>query len=677
MADALWRATVYVSVCQLHLCDNVLLTDPLAAEHVKKSPTGHWGTVPGTAWALTHVALASGQCDARMLIPLLGAGHAGVVQLSVNWLTGQLAEIRPKFSLDAPGLAALASGFPDVDGLGAETCPGLFAGDFLGGRLGGCLPFAQGAGLESPGRITVPVIGDGECETPTTAASWLAHAALGATKVLPIVHVNGYRMGATSLLGTLTDDGLRAWAEGLGWHAAVVSVDNGSLEEHTRFHEALLNAVATVDRGQPMMVLLRCLKGWGGPSMVGGRAVLGTANAHKTPLTEARTDEDQRDLLSTWLASYRPAELFDIRGRPRGVLAESLSAGHWHCLSSAPDEAGIALPSVDGEAIHSAADAVLQVVSSWAAGGGFRVFSPDELGSNRLGAMVDMPFVNEVLAEEVLLEWMAGWTASGRRGILISYEAFASLMVPGLISYLKQRRLATSPRLPSLNVLLTSYGWHNTYTHGDPSAMTALLGTCDPSLRVLTPADPLRLAVTLNSCLASTGRVNIVIAGKHDAARFAVDTLEAEIVEGLAMWPQLSDPGEPDLTIVTAGDLPARTVAGCVTELRVQHRCRIRVVNLADLTVLGSPAIWPHGLSDAGINRHLGTDAAVLIVTLGHPAAVWGLLQGRLQRPVEVIGWREPSSPLPQTVLAGRAGLDPAGMSAATGRLLNRRGAER
>jgi xylulose-5-phosphate/fructose-6-phosphate phosphoketolase len=277
-----------------------------------------------------------------------------------------------------------------------------------------------------------------------------------------------------------------------------------------------------------------------------------------------------------------------------------------------------------------------------------------------------------------LLEWLAGWTASGRRGVLVSYEAFAPLLVPGLASILKQRRLPHCPALPSMNVLLTSYGWHNTYTHGDPSAVSALLAMRDPAVRVLTPADPARLAAVLHGCLSSCGGVNIVVAGKHDPASFPLATLEEEQRRGLAVWPHLSDDGEPDLTIVMAGDLPARAVTAGIALLRERYGCRIRVVNVADLTVLGAPGTWPRGLTSAEIVRYLGTSAAVLIVTLGHPAAVWGLLEGRLaRREAQVIGWREPAGPRPQEDIAAGAGMSANGIAAAAARLLAAREAAR
>lgn len=662
LADALWRATVYASVCQLHLRENVLLAEPLVAENVKDRPAGHWGTVPGTAWALSHVVLAAGDLDGRVeLMPLLGAGHAGVVQLSAAWVTGELGKVRSRFSPDANGLRQLAQAFPETDGLGSEVSPSLPAGGFLGGRLGGCLPFAQGAALDAPDRVVVPIIGDGECETPTTAASWLGQRALPDASVLPIVHVNGFRMGQQSLLGAMNDDALRAYFGGLGWVAQVVHVVTGTLQEHHAFHTALWSALEETLVGRRTVLILRCVKGWGGPAALGDRALLGTPDLHKTPLVSPRTDPDQLTRLAHWLASYRPADLFDPDGRPRGDLAEAVATVRWCSLGPAePLE-------VEGRAsgyrqVSTFTEAVTDVVKRHAARADFRVLSPDELSSNRLPDLVGEDWTHELLAEEVLLEWLAGWTASGRRGVMVSYEAFAPLLTSGLVSHIKHRRTAGAQGLPSLNLLLTSYGWHNVHSHGDPSLATTLLGLRVPSVRVLTPADPARTAAVLDEAFDSVDRVNLIVAGKHTRTAHPADTIEEEYERGLAIWPHLSDDGEPDLTVVTAGDIPAAVASDAVGYLRERHGYRIRVVNLLDLTVLGAAQLWPRGLSTQEIDHYLGAHAAVLVLTLGHPAAVWSLLAGRLHRPVDVIGWQEPLGPMPQQLLAHTLGMDRAGV---------------
>lgn len=671
-AGALWRALVYVSVCMLHLDSNVLLAGDLAANDVKRNPAGHWGTVPGTAFALTHIALAGEECVSGRLVPVLGAGHAGIVQLAMAYLTGELAGELPGFTPDRGGLERLVRSFPHVGGLGAEVSPRLWAGDFLGGRIGGALAFAFGAGHNAPDRIMVPVMGDGECETPTTAAAWLAGPATSDAKVLPILHVNGFRMGGSSLLAAFDDDRFGAWAAGLGWSIRIVHVRDGAEGEHELFRTALLAAVGEVDAGMRTMLVLRCTKGWGGPSTVAGEAVLGTARAHKTPLTHARTAPTERDQLRTWLASYSPTDLFDPRGAARGDLKDALARVRRDRLPTAQPLQSAPRTPLGAGATGDFSAAVRRVLHRHAADGRLRVFSPDELASNRLAEIAEQPWAVEVLAEEVLVESLAGWTASGRRGVLITYEAFSTLMIAGLVAHLKQRRLAAPA--PSLNLLLTSYGWHNTYTHGDPSTATALLATRDPAVHVLTPCDPPRLAVVLDECLVSTGRVNLIIAGKHPTAGVPAALITQETSGGLAVWPWLSERGEPDLVIAVCGDLPATVVGQAVRELAMLGHA-VRVVGICDLTVLGGKEVWPSAVSEDEFARYFGSHAALLIVTVGHASAIWGLLEGRCERPVEVIGWVEPSSPVTQRELAAISGMDVRGVVDAAKRLLVRTGA--
>lgn len=675
-AEALWRAMVYVTVAQLHLVDNPLLSRSLQPQDVKPHPSGHWGTVPGASWALAHIVLAAGRkTPGGDLVPLIGAGHAGVVQLALAWLTGDLGAVRPQFTRDIGGLRRLVRSFPEVDGIGAEVHPLLPAGGYLGGCLGGALAFAQGAALDAPPRVVVPIIGDGECETPTTAASWLAGRELSSGSVLPVVQVNGFRMGSTSLLGRMADEELSAYAAGLGWTPRVFHLTRGDLDEHAAFHRLLTEAVHDVLQYERTVIFLRCVKGWTGPATAGGRVVLGTPGLHKTPLTTAHSDPEERKQLENWLTSYRPWELFDGDGQPIGPLAVGVSASricrlgrtrHWRMSDH----------RLGQERFESFSDAVRAVLRTHAERGGFRVFSPDELASNRLADLTgeEKEWTTEILAEEVLLGWLAGWIASGRRGVLISYEAFGPLLAAGVITYLKRQRLASAAAAqPSLNLLLTSYGWHNVFTHGDPSLATTLLGLGDPAVRVLTPADSRRVAVALDDALTSTGQTNLVIAGKHPTPSHPPDTLAEERSNGLAIWSHLSDPGEPDLTVVTAGDLPSAVAGEAAPLIRQSRRCRVRVVNLHDLTVLGDPAWRPGGLTGFGIDHYFGHHAAILFVTLGHAAAVWGLLGGRLRRPVEVIGWREPAMPMPPQQLAAVAGLDVPGLRHAADRLLSTR----
>lgn len=675
MADALWRAITYVAVAQLHLQDNPLLTRPLSASDTKEHPTGHWGTVPGTAWALTHIALARLRAgDAPALVPVIGAGHAGVAQAALAWLTGDLAQVRPRFTTDEAGLRHLVRSFPDMDGLGAEVSPLLPGGLHLGGQLGAALAFAHGAALDAPNRIVIPILGDGECETPTTAASWLAAQELRSQgRVLPIVHLNGYRMGGASLLGAMDDDRLRAYAHGLGWDPRVVHVGSGYLAEHVQFHLTLADAVTATEQGRQVVVFLRCVKGWSGPEWVGNRQVSGTWHAHKTPIRSPRTEPVELSALREWMAGYRPQELFTPDGKPRALLANALRVAGPELRS--PIETKVSQPQGLGlRRFTSFTSAVADVVCHHAEAGDLRVFSPDELHSNRLDALAKHTWAVEVLAEEVLLGWLCGWIATGRRGLLISYEAFAPLMVTGVVQHLKQRRMLDAARQsPSLNLLLTSYGWQNVFTHGDPSFTSALLAVTDPAVRLFTPADPTRLAAALDEALCSVGAVNVIVSGKHEAGAFPLDTVTIERANGLAIWPHLSDEEEPDLVLVACGDLPAKVVSAAAPMIRRRFKVRVRVVAVYDMTVLGEPGRWPKALTNTDFTRHFGTDIPLLITTVDHPAAVWGLLAGRTRRPVTVIGWREPDGPLPQRSVAHAANLDVEGLLRAASKLLSDR----
>ena len=643
-ADVLWRALTYLSVAQLHLRSNPLVMRPLEPSDVKPRASGHWGTVPGTAWALVHVGLLAGRRPDLDIIPLIGAGHAGVVQRATAWLTCDFAKANCRLHRNLAGLEELISSFPDVSELGSEVHPSLPAGRYLGGWLGGALAFAQGLSLSAPAKVVIPIVGDGECETPTTAASWLAQRALAEARVLPIVHLNGHRMGGPSVLGTMSDEQVSAYLQGQGWESAVVRIGMGGAPEHSAFHEALAEGIDATCRGEHRAILLRCVKGWSGPT-----------GAHKTPLTNLDGDSHQRVLLGKWLASYRPHELFNGDAEPIGTLAAALDN---FCLRDEPPAAS-ETPGPVSPAGRGFSTEVCAVLRTHAATGDFKVFSPDELRSNHLGELVSEPWVHEVLAEEVLLGWLAGWTAGGRRGVLVSYEAFASLLLTGLVGHLKQRRLGGST-LPSINVLLTSYGWHNVYTHGDPSLITALLGTGDPALHVFTPADANRAALALDDALRSRGQVNLIIAGKHPVVAHPYDTIEDERRDGLAVWHHLSDSGEPDLTLVCVGDLAAAVVSEAVACVRTRLGCRVRVVNVHELSALAGPAL----------RRCLGEHTPVLVATLGQPAAIWGLLAGSVDRRIEVVGWREPPHPMSQHKLAAYAGLDVAGIASAATSLL-------
>lgn len=470
------------------------------------------------------------------------------------------------------------------------------------------------------------------------------------------------------MLGGLKKDELIDYFTGLGWRPEIVEITSGTAAEHQQFADALEYGILAAHKGQRRAVVLHCVKGWGCPDRIGDRQLIGTSAVHKAPLRNPRRDSDEFTALDGWLRSYRPAELFDVDASPRGMLATAVKAAGKHSPGPKYRPGRLRHP-MWSDRPKTFPDAVVSVVRQHAAPGDLRLFSPDELESNRLTELAGEPYTVEILAEELCLAWLEGWIASGRRGLLISYDAFASLMATGLVQHLKVRREAreTGTTYPSLNLLLTSYGWHNTYTHGDPSLTTVALAMGDPAVRVLTPADPARVSAELDGMLGSVDQVNILVAGKRPLPAHPIDTREEELRHGLAIWPHVGDVGEPDLVLAGAGDLPAAVLTTAMPHLRAALGARLRYVHIHDMTVLGDPAVWPKGLSDGAVRRYLGQSAPVLMATLGHPAAVWGLLAGRWQRPLRVLGWRDPPGPVGQDELLVRAGLDARGiLSAAT-----------
>lgn len=654
-AEALWRALNYLCVIQLYLRDNVLLQEPLQPEHIKIEPRGHWGTCPGVNWILAHLQVMRATCSDIDLEPVIGPGHAGICQLAFAWLNGSLTNANPELLRNVQGLTRLVQLFPDLPGVGAEVSPLLWGGTYVGGQLGQALAFACGAALDSPSKVFVPIVGDGECETGTTAAAWLGSRTLELHKaahggVLPIIWLNGQRMGGPSLLSRLDDDQIRAYLRGLSWNAVTVSV-RGALTEHVAFHELLCRELTRAVEGQRDAVVLAMPKGWTAPARLG-------ESMHKAPLHNPQQVAAERAALASWLTGYRPDELFRSDGSPNGYLAAALNTmpqqprrgAATHCLQ----------PSMAKVALANFGEAVSHVLSHHANVGDMRVFSPDELASNHLSDVAQKPWAHELLDEQVCLAWLLGYISTGRRAILISYEAFASLLVTPLIQHLKQSRIQgrSELRTPSLNLLLTSLGWHNTYTHGDPSLITALLGTQDAAVHVICPGDPGRLSLSLDRALRSHGRLNVFLASKHTLDPLPEVTISEELNRGIGIWQSASDSGPLDLVLASCGDLPARQLLVAARRLRTAFGIRIRHVHIHDLTVLGDPAIWPDGLETDEIEEYFGAHTPLLIATLGHTAAIWGLLAARLSnRPVAVVGWREPAAPMAVRLLLENAGM--------------------
>lgn len=644
-AHRVWRAVTYLSVAQLHLRDTVLA--PGGAD-LKPQPAGHWGTVPSLAWALA--GLATQHIPVR---PVIGAGHAGIVQRGYGWITGSLGRVRARYARSHAGLAALCADFPDCDGLGAEVHPELPAGSYVGGQLGPALAFAQAAAAARTDAVVVPIIGDGEAETGETAAAWLADPEIrpepGQAPLLPILNLNGFRMGSASLLGSRSPREVEAYFAGTGWRTQWVQVSTASLAEAREFTRVLRHTLAAARGGQRVVLILDMPKGLSGPQA-------GTPSCHKTPLRDPAGDPEQRAALRHWLASYRPGELFTEHGRP----ADDLVTPPLPTWPATPPRTPPASPphrpdpgSSPGWSTHITG--VLRAHTDR----GLRVFCPDELASNRLAALADDQCSREILNEPVCAAWLHGHTAAGQPGVLVTYEAFAPLVATALAQHAKTLRLTRQRhRWPSVNVLVTSLGWHNCYTHGDPSLPTTLLGLADPAIRIYTPAGPHRAAAQLDRMLTDTGGINVLIVDKHLPPPGPHGTLEEELTHGWAIWHDPSVP--PHVVLASVGDLAAHQLHRARSALSVPSRH----VHIHEPAVLGDPDHWPQALPSQQWEHLFPPGVPILVATTGQPAALWPLLGPRAHQPLAIRGWREPAGPSDAPALRQSAGLDTASLTA-------------
>lgn len=671
---AAWRALNYLSAAQLYLSDNVLLTRPIAPSDVKDRPSGHWGTCPPVNLLLANLGpIFAHAREGTDALVVHGAGHAGPAAFAHAYLTGRLGAAYPRFRHSSAGLRSLVAGFPHADDLGSEITPLIPGQHYMGGQLGPALAFAHGAALDAPDRLVVALIGDGECEIGATAAAWLAAHALKDTgshgRVLPVVLLNGMRMGGPSLLSTLGAHAFADHLRGLGYRPVVADAPTTIRASLT----AALTDCAPLQHGPSSVLICTLPKGDTGPVRVGDVQISGRPRVHKTPLRDPRRDDAERRALQDWLMAYRPAELFDSAGRPVDAVRRVLAAPPLPKPPTLESPRGCANVCAAIGATAGGSDfsgAVTGVLRRRAASGGFRLFSPDELASNRI-ALPDQrgrtpTWTVEVLNEEICHAWAQGYTETGRQAVVATYEAFAPIASSLIAQQLKYRRLArraARPPMPSIVYLITSLSWNNSYTHQNPSLVSTLLAQEDPTVHVLTPADAPRAAASLTFALRKPDRCTLVVAGKHPVPEHPRDTLPDELWHGLAIWPHLSDTGPPDLVLAAAGDVPVREMAAAVPLVRTaMPHARLRFVAIHDLTALGSPQTWPLGLSSQRFAAAFGISTPVLIAVPFFRDTVRSLLWGRPNpNRFAVVGYVDtgrPTSPVQLLHLSGMHNAD-------------------
>ncbi|PKV96354.1 xylulose-5-phosphate/fructose-6-phosphate phosphoketolase [Amycolatopsis echigonensis] len=667
MRDALRRyrrACDYLAAAMIYLKDNVLLAEPLRPEHLKPRPLGHWGTCPGLTLVYTALNRFVAETRQRTLL-VTGPGHGAPAIHANLWLEGTHAEYDPQLSLDGSGLAELVRRFSWPGGFPSHLSPEVPGVIHEGGELGYALATAFGAAFDDPDLLVACVIGDGEAETGPTAAAWHSPKFTnpGDGRVLPILHLNGYKIASPTVYEAMSDDELTAYFTGCGWTPLLVDVrDTG--DPDTPLAEALARAHRQ-DTGPPPMIVLRNTKGLGLPSTSpDGTPLEGTFHAHQVPL-----DPDQLESLEQWLRSYRPEELFDADGVPAPDLLAvppepALRLGRVPQANGGRLRQDLPLPDVGKFAAdRSRQESPTEVLGGWLAEvvrrapDTFRVVCPDELQSNKLGALLDVTDrqfdravpghtehlgrrgrVLEVLSEHLCQGWLQGYLLTGRHGLFPCYEAFVSIVDSMVNQYAKFLKMSGEVgwRAPvaSLNYLLTSDGWrqeHNGYSHQGPGFINQMLTKKAHTTRIFFPPDANTLLETMHRCLSSTDLINVVVAGKQSSPVWlSPEEARAHCRAGTSVWHWASQEGSPDVVLACAGTTPTvETLAAVQLLADAAPELRVRVVNVVDLLSLCPPDRHPNGLSDEAFVECFGEDVPVIFAFHGYPSAVHEVLHGR------------------------------------------------
>ncbi len=681
--DAWWRAANYLSVGQIYLMDNPLLREPLEPEHVKPRLLGHWGTTPGLNFVYAHLNRAIMSRDLEMMY-VMGPGHGGPGPVACAWLEGTYSEVYSHIGLDEVGMGRLFQQFSFPGGIPSHVAPETPGSIHEGGELGYALSHAYGAAFDNPDLVVAAVVGDGEAETGPLATSWHSTKFVDPRRdgaVLPILHLNGYKIANPTVLARISDDELTALMRGYG-HEPYVVAGHDPEEMHQAFAATVdrcLDRIAEIqsearrgsrDGGEVQrrpwpMIVLRSPKGWTGPEEVDGKPIEGSWRSHQVPFADARKDEGHRDVLEEWLRSYRPEELFDATGAPVAEIRELRPDGERR-MSATPYANGGALlrdldlPDFREYAVPVEAPGTGAVESTRVLGGWlrdvmaanldtFRMFAPDENNSNRLQDVLEVTDrtwnariepddehlavdgrVMEILSEHTCEGWLEGYLLTGRHGLFSCYEAFIHIIDSMFNQHAKW--LKTTNHIPwrapvaSLNYLLTSHVWrqdHNGFSHQDPGFIDHVVNKKAEVVRVYLPPDANCLLSVMDHCLRSRQYVNVVVAGKQPELQYlTMDEAIVHCTKGIGIWRWASTDGghEPDVVIGCAGDVPTMEALAAVDLLRgFFPDLRIRFVNVVDLMRLQGAEEHPHGLGDADFDSLFTRDKPVIFAYHGYP----------------------------------------------------------
>jgi xylulose-5-phosphate/fructose-6-phosphate phosphoketolase len=703
--DAYWRAANYLSVGQIYLQDNPLLEVPLKREHIKPRLLGHWGTTTGLNFIYVHLNRLIKENDLNMIY-VIGPGHGGPGLVAHSYLEGSYTETYPDIERSREGLRRLFRQFSWPYGIPSHVSPETPGSIHEGGELGYSLAHAYGAAFDNPDLIVACIVGDGEAETGPLATSWHSNKFLNPTRdgvVLPILHLNGFKIANPTVLARIDQQELTELFYGYGYDPWLVEGDDPT-KVHPQLAAALDKVLAQIreiqqtargsgrpkrtDRPRWPMIIFRTPKGWTGPKFVDGNPVEGTWRAHQVPLADF-SDAGHVRQLEEWMKSYRPHELFDERGKLRDDLAELAPTGHRR-MSANPHANGgklltpLTVPHFRDYAVDIPAPGSIRAESTRILGKylrdvmkfnldtrNFRLFGPDETASNRLEAVyevsgkewmariedvdIDLSAVGrvmEVLSEHLCQGWLEGYLLTGRHGFFSCYEAFIHIvdsMVNQHAKWLKvTRNISWRKPIASLNYLLTSHVWqqdHNGFSHQDPSFIDHLVNKKAEIVRIYLPPDANCLLSVTDHCLRSKNYINLIIAGKQPEWQWLdIDSAAQHCTLGAGIWQWASnDAGDPDVVMACAGDVPTLETLAAVTLLRdYVPDIRIRVVNVVDLMVLEPQSEHPHGLSDRDFDEMFTTDRPVIFAFHGYPTLIHRLTYRRHNHEnFHVRGYRE------------------------------------
>ena len=701
---AYWRAANFISVGQIYLYANPLLREPLSLEHIKPRLLGHWGTTPGLNFIYVHLNRLIKKYDLSVIY-IAGPGHGGPALVANTYLEGTYSEVYRQIPQTEAGLQRLFKQFSFPGGIPSHVAPETPGSIHEGGELGYALAHAYGAALDNPELLVACVVGDGEAETGPLAASWHSNKFLNPARdgaVLPILHLNGYKIANPTLLGRLSDDKLTQLFSGYGYKPHFIE-GRGPDVMHERMAELLETVYAEIrgiqdgartggDSELPVwpMIILRTPKGWTGPKTVDGKPVEDTWRAHQVPVAEFRKHPEHLKILENWMKSYQPEELFDEKGQLVAELAalapkgDRRMGGNPHANGGSllrdltmPDfreyALRIAKPGTEfAESTRILGKMLRDIVKLNADSKNFRVFGPDETASNRLEALYEatskvfmepiLPTdedlskngrVMEVLSEHMCQGWLEGYLLTGRHGLFSCYEAFIHIVDSMFNQHAKW--LKTTRHIPwrrpiaSLNYLLTSHVWrqdHNGFSHQDPGFIDHVVNKKADIVRVYLPPDANTLLSVADHCLRSRNYVNVIVAGKQPALQW-LDMKSAieHCTTGLAIWEWAStDNGvEPDVVMACAGDIPTLETMAAVALLREHFPdVKVRVVNVVDLMTLQTSSEHPHGLPDREFDSIFTTTKPVIFAYHGYPTLIHRLTYRRKNHAnFHVHGYRE------------------------------------